>query len=81
VSPLRRLVFLVCVCPLGLLFGVTYLAENPTQASAAQSGSAEHGISRAVDTRQRLVGGLQDGAREIAYGLERAKDTVGDLIP
>jgi hypothetical protein len=78
---LRRLVFLVCVCPLGLLFGVTYLAENPTQASAAQSGSAEHGVSQAVDTRQRLVGGLQDGAREIAYGLERAKDTVGDLIP
>jgi hypothetical protein len=78
---LRRLVFLVCVCPLGLLFGVTYLAESPTQASAAQSGSAESGVSRAVDTRQRLVSGLEDRAREIAYGLERAKDTVGDLIP
>jgi hypothetical protein len=78
---LRRLVFLVCVCPLGLLFGVTYLAENPTQASAVQSGSAERGVSQAVEARQRLTNRVQDSAREIAYGLERAKDTVGDLIP
>jgi hypothetical protein len=78
---LRRLVFLVCVCPLGLLFGVTYLAENPTQASAAQSGSAESGVSQAVEARQRFTNRVQDSAREIAYGLERAKDTVGDLIP
>jgi hypothetical protein len=78
---LRRLLVLTCVCPLGLLFGVTYLAENPTQASAAQSSSAERGVSRAVDTRQRLVGGLEDRAREIAYGLERAKDELGALIP
>ena len=79
--PLRRLAFLTCVCPLGLLFGVTYLAESPTQASAAHNGSMEGGVSQAVEARQRLTGGLHDRAHEIVYGLERAKDEVAGLIP
>jgi hypothetical protein len=78
---LRRLLLLTCICPLGLLFGVTYLAENPTQASTAQGSAVEGEVSQAVETRQRLTSSMQDGARELAYGLERAKDTVGGLIP
>lgn len=78
---MRRLVLFVCVCPLGLLFGVTYLAESPTQASAAQSNSFERSVSRLVESRQRLAANAQDRAREIPYALERAKDEVGALIP
>lgn len=78
---MRRLLVLTCVCPLGLLFGVTYLAESPTQASTAQGSAVEGEVAQAVETRQRLTNSVQNSAREIAYGLERAKDSVGGLIP
>jgi hypothetical protein len=78
---LPRLIVLTCLCPLGLLFGVTYLAENPTQASTAEGRAVEGEVSHMVATRQRLTNSVQNSAREIAYGLEHAKDSVGSLIP
>jgi hypothetical protein len=69
------------LCGFGLLFGLSYLGQAPTQASAAQRGSMEGHVSRMVQTRRQLSSGVHDRAREIAYGLERAKDEVTGLIP
>ena len=34
-----------------------------------------------IEARQTLGDALQDRAPEIAYGLERAKDELEDLLP
>jgi hypothetical protein len=61
--------------------GVSYLGESPAQASTTQGGSVEGQVSRMVEARQKLTHTVQDGAHEIAYGLERAKDELEGLIP
>lgn len=61
--------------------GVSYLGESPAQASTTQGGSVEGQVSRMVEARRTLSHALGDRAREIAYGLERAKDELEELIP
>ncbi len=78
---MRRLLLLTCLCGFGLLFGISYLGESPTQASAAQSGSMEGEVSRVVQARQSLTDNAQESVREIGYGLERALDELSGLIP
>jgi hypothetical protein len=80
---LRRssLLLLVSSCATGLFLGSSYLGESPAQASASQSGSFEGQVERMIEARQTMSEALLDRAREIAYGLERAKDELEDLIP
>ena len=61
--------------------GVSYLGESPAQASTTHSGSVEGQVSRMIQARQTLSKVLEDRGREIAYGLERAKDELEELIP
>ncbi len=72
---------LVSSCATGLFLAASYLGESPTQASAGDSGSIEGQVERMVEARQTMSAALMARAHEIAYGLERAKDEVDDLIP
>jgi hypothetical protein len=80
---LRRssLLLLVSSCATGLFLGSSYLGESSAQASASQSGSFEGQVDRMIAARQTMSDALLERGREIAYGLERAKDELGDLIP
>jgi hypothetical protein len=80
---LRRGSFLLLVssCVTGLFVGSSYLGESSAQASAGQGGSFEGQVERMIEARQTLSEALVDRGREIAYGLERAKDELEDLIP
>jgi len=75
------LLLLVSSCALGLFLGLSYLGESSAQASAGQSGSFGSKVDRMIEVRQTMSHTLIDQAKEIAYGLERAKDAVEDLIP
>jgi hypothetical protein len=75
------LLLLVSSCATGLFLGSSYLGESSAQASASQSGGFESQVERMIEARQTMSDALIDRGREIAYGLERAKDEVEDLIP
>lgn len=75
------LLLLVSSCTAGLVLGSSYLGESPTQASASQNRSFEGQVERMIEARQTMSEALVDQARQIAYGLERAKDELEDLIP
>jgi hypothetical protein len=72
---------LMCTCSLGLLFGTSYLSQSPAPGSTAQTSGVSRQASRLVETREHLSGTFQDRAREIAYGLEHAKDELSGLLP
>ena len=74
------LLLLVSSCATGLFVGSSYLGES-AQASASQSGSFEGQVDRMIAARQSMSDALLERGREIAYGLERAKDELEDLIP
>jgi hypothetical protein len=80
---LRRGSFLLLVssCVTGLFIGASYLGESSAQASAGQSGNFEGQVERMIEARQTMSEALMERGREIAYGLERAKDELEDLIP
>lgn len=73
--------FLLVSCAIGLFLGASYLGESSAHASGGQSGSFEGQVERMIEARQTMSEALMDRAREIAYGLERAKDELEDLIP
>ena len=75
------LLLLVSSCALGLFLGSSYLGESSAQASAGQSGSFGSKVDRMIEVRQTMSHTLVDQAKEIAYGLEHAKDAVAELIP
>ena len=75
------LLLLVSSCTAGLVLGSSYLGESPTQASASHNRSFEGQVERMIEARRTMSEALVDQAREIAYGLERAKDELEDLIP
>jgi hypothetical protein len=72
---------LVSACVLGLFLGSSYLGESSTQASAGQSGAVGSRMDRMIEARESMSDVLVDRGKEIAYGLEHAKDTIEDLIP
>lgn len=75
------LLLLVSSCAAGLVLGSSYLGESPTQASASHNRSFEGQVERMIEARRTMSEALVDQAREIAYGLERAKDELEELIP
>lgn len=75
------LLLLVSSCATGLFLGTSYLGESSAQSAARQSGSFEAQVERTIAARQEMSDALLERAREIAYGLERAKDELEDLIP
>lgn len=77
----RGSLLLLSSCATGLFLGASYLGESPAQASAGNSGSFEGQVERMIEARQTVSAALMERGREIAYGLERVKDEVGDLIP
>jgi hypothetical protein len=80
---LRRtsLVLLVSSCATGLFVGSSYLGESSPHAAGGQSGGFEGQVERMIEARQTMSEALIDRGRELKYGLERAKDELGDLIP
>jgi hypothetical protein len=76
----RGSLLLMLSCATGLLFGASYLGESPAQASSG-GRSFEGQTQRMVETRQTLSETVIKRAKEVAYGLERAKDELEDLIP
>jgi hypothetical protein len=72
---------LVCSCASGLFLGASFLGESSATASAGDGGGFEGQVERMIEARQTMSEALMDRAREIKYGLERAKDEVEDLIP
>jgi hypothetical protein len=80
---LRRssLLLLVSFCATGLFIGSSYLGESSTQSAGGQSGGFGGQVERMIEARQTVSEVLIDRGREIKYGLERAKDELGDLIP
>jgi hypothetical protein len=80
---LRRGPFILFVssCATGLFVGASYLGESSAQASAGNGGSFGGQVERSIEARKTASAELMERAREIAYGLERVKDEIGDLIP
>jgi hypothetical protein len=79
---LRRGSFLaVLSCATGLFLGMSYLGESSAQASGSRGGTFDGQVERMIEARQTMSEALMDRGREIAYGLERAKDELEDLIP
>ena len=80
---LRRGSFLLLVssCATGLFIGSSYLGESSATASNGQGGTFDSQVERMIEARQTLSEALMERGREIAYGLERAKDELEDLIP
>jgi hypothetical protein len=74
-------IVLASSCVLGLLFGSSYLGEASPQASSSQGSSFGAQIDRMIEARRTVSDTVVDRAHEIAYGLERAKDEVEDVIP
>lgn len=77
----RSSLLLVASCATGLFVASSYLGESPTQASSRPDGGFEAQVERMIAARQTMSKALTDRAREIAHGLERAKDELEDLIP
>jgi hypothetical protein len=71
------LLLLVSFCATGLFLGSSYLGESSAQAS---NGRNEH-VTRMIEARESLTESVIERGREVAYGLERVKDELEDLIP
>jgi hypothetical protein len=76
----RGSLLLVCSCAGALLLGASYLGESSGSASAGGSYEGRQ-VGRMVETRRTVSASVIDRAREVAYGLERAADELGDLVP
>jgi hypothetical protein len=74
-------ILLVSSCATGLFVGASYLGESSAQASAGNGGSFGSHVERSIETRETVSAALMERGREIAYGLERVADELGDLIP
>jgi hypothetical protein len=71
---------LVCSCAGALFLGLSYLGESSESTSAGGSYEGRQ-VGRLVEARRTVTASVIDQAREVAYGLERAADELGDLVP